>query len=75
MEQVTIKRLYEYCKKRIENGEGDKKIIISDDNEGNGYHGLFYGFTDMSKEYFDLVSDSTDAEKLSTAKKNLVILG
>lgn len=43
--QMTVKELAALCLQEVEKGNGDKKIVISDDNEGNGYHGLFYGFT------------------------------
>ena len=43
---LTVNALFEYCKEQIEKGNGSKHIIISDDDEGNGYHTLFYGFDD-----------------------------
>lgn len=39
--QMTISILFELCKKEIAKGNGDKNIVISDDNEGNGFHGMF----------------------------------
>lgn len=38
---LTVKQLFECCKKQIALGNGDKHILISDDDEGNGYHTLF----------------------------------
>ena len=38
----------------IKKGNGKRKIVISDDNEGNGYHGLFFGFTAINKGEEDL---------------------
>lgn len=43
MDVLTVKDLYNECKTQIERGNGDKKIMISKDDEGNGYHYLFYG--------------------------------
>ena len=65
MEQMTVKALMEICKEQIEKGNGDKMIVVSDDNEGNGYHGLFYGFT-PAEEFVDYVFDSrsTDPDKI-----------
>jgi hypothetical protein len=57
MEQMTVKALMEFCKKEIEAGNGDKMIVISDDNEGNGYHGLFYAFTEAD-DFVDYIFDS-----------------
>lgn len=41
---ITIAELGQLCELHIELGHGDKKILISADDEGNGYHELFYGF-------------------------------
>lgn len=43
MEVLTVKDLFNQCKAQIAKGNGDKKIMISKDDEGNGYHYLFYG--------------------------------
>lgn len=42
--QITVSQLARLCRIEVNKGNGDKKIVISDDNEGNGYHGLFFGF-------------------------------
>ena len=66
MKQLTIKDLKKLCDDAIKQGLGDKIIVISDDVEGNGYHGLFYGFTQIEeseKEYYqicDSVEDDID---------------
>ena len=44
LERITVKQLLEICKEQIEGGNGDKTVLISDDDEGNGFHTLFYGF-------------------------------
>lgn len=46
MEQLTVKELKILCDKAIKEGHGDKHIVVADDNEGNGFHGMFYGFSD-----------------------------
>ena len=74
MDQLTVKDLYEACKLHINKGNGDKLIVISDDNEGNGYHGMFYALTEITDEnrdcFIGLISDSQD-----TNTNNLIILG
>lgn len=75
MQQLTVKKLLELCKKEIKQGNGDKLIVISDDNEGNGFHGLFYAFTQVKgKEnqdfYKDLLNDTCE-----TDLDNLLLLG
>lgn len=60
---LTIKDLYEIVKEEMRKGNSDKKIMISNDDEGNGYHYLFYGFTsgnDMSDD--DMFVMSVDDE-------------
>lgn len=43
---LTVNQLLLFCEEQVRKGNGDKHIIISDDDEGNGYHTLFYAFTD-----------------------------
>lgn len=63
---ITIKELRDRLSKFVKAGLGDLQIVISDDNEGNGFHGLFYGITFLQKtaskedkEYYkSLIHDS-----------------
>lgn len=68
--QITVKDLLELCKNEIKKGNGNKHIVISDDNEGNGYHGLFYGFTPYTTEFEDYIYDSN-----FSSEKDTIILG
>ena len=43
---LTVKDLAYACKIEIAKGNGDKHILITTDDEGNGYHTLFYAFQD-----------------------------
>lgn len=43
---MTVKELYACCANQIEKGNGDLPILISNDDEGNGYHELYYEFMD-----------------------------
>lgn len=70
MDQLTVKQLLKYCQIEIEKGNGDKHIVVSDDNEGNGYHGLFYAFTPCTEEYQDEIYDSRYSNE-----KDTIILG
>lgn len=40
----TVKELRALCDKEMLKGNGDKVIMISNDDEGNGYHYLWYSF-------------------------------
>ena len=42
----TVKQLLELCKEQIAKGNGDKIIVLSNDDEGNGYHTMYYAFTE-----------------------------
>lgn len=61
MAQFTVETLLAECQEQIKKGNGKKNIVLSDDNEGNGYHGMFYGFTELTaenREDFDNIYDS-----------------
>jgi hypothetical protein len=47
---MTIATLAAVCAEQIKKGNGDKKILISCDDEGNGFHGLFYSFNDSKED-------------------------
>ena len=70
---ITVKELEMFCKKQIKKGNGDKHILISCDDEGNGFHTLFYEFSDEDTEGFEILlkmeHDGTHT------KDNCVILG
>lgn len=70
MKQITVKELYKLCERAIKDGHGDKNIVVADDNEGNGYHGMFFGFSFIDKYTKELIYDS---QTNSTA--DTIILG
>lgn len=49
MEVLTVETLLKLCKEQIAKGNGKKKIVLSNDDEGNGYHYCFYHFTEDVK--------------------------
>lgn len=54
---LTVKELYNECREQIKKGNGDKVIMISQDDEGNGYHYMWYTFSTVeqawAKDYID----------------------
>lgn len=50
---LTVNALCAECMYLIAEGKGEKHIQISRDDEGNGFHTLFYGFTDEGKEDYN----------------------
>lgn len=72
--QVTVKHLFLLCQQQLAKGNGDKLIVVADDNEGNGYHGMFHGFTEITDDNFeDFVDDIYDSQ--SDNAKEIIILG
>jgi hypothetical protein len=50
MKTLTIDELYSILRCERIKGNGSKKILISDDDEGNGYHECFFGVTPVSED-------------------------
>ena len=75
MEVMTINKLKKECEKQIALGNGDKVIMISDDDEGNGFHYLFYTFTPLEDfdnfKYGDICNINENIAK----KEDTIILG
>lgn len=70
-DQLTVKQLYYECAKALKAGYGDKKIAISDDNEGNGFHGMFFGFS-LPEEIPDLEDLLRDSQ---AGIEDIIVLG
>lgn len=68
---ITIKELLEACQEQVKLGNGDKYILISQDDEGNGYHSLNYTFSEDVWEYTDPAEQHLSEEQFN----NCVILG
>lgn len=68
---ITVNQLLNACKKEVENGNGEKIVMISSDDEGNAYHTLWYSF----------LSETSDVRKLQNLfhdkqrAEDVVILG
>jgi hypothetical protein len=50
MQPQTVRELKALCEQEIAKGNGDKKIYISVDDEGNGFHPLFFPFTHITED-------------------------
>ena len=53
MKPITIEELYKECIKQIKKGNGEKVIMISNDDEGNGYHYMWYAFCTPEDVYLE----------------------
>jgi hypothetical protein len=78
MEQMTVgmlvKLLVEACHKDPK--VAYKKIIVADDTEGNGYHGMYYHPTTDTQSVKDNIAVSNGVYDTDTEDPNeLIILG
>lgn len=82
MKALTINDLMKECVKQINKGNGNKVIMISNDDEGNGYHYLWYTFETI-EEYdkqikevglADMYLFDANDDKISK-KEDTIILG
>lgn len=74
MTQLTVKELYRQLEAVIKEGHGDKFIIIADDNEGNSYHGMFYGITSDPIEVRDNIDCSNGVYDCLVKNPNKVVI-
>lgn len=74
MKQIKLKDLYQSCKEQMEAGNGEKSLVVAADNEGNGYHGMFYALTVITPENVDgfsgLIGDNADPDIY-----NIIVVG
>jgi len=76
MIQMTVEKLYEELKELMTKGMGDKKLVIADDDEGNGYHGMYYSCTSDPKEVKANIEASNGLyDSQETDYKHIVIVG
>lgn len=78
MEQLTVRKLMGYLAAAAKKDPSilDKKIVVADDVEGNGYHGMWYGPTSDPSDVAGVIHGSmgvSDSDEEDPAK--LVILG
>ncbi len=67
---LTVSDLLKVCKNAVDNGLGDKYVFISQDDEGNGFHALFYSFTTDVENYADVLYQVNEEDL-----EDIIILG
>ena len=87
VKMFTVETLYALCKSQMAKGNGKKKILISDDEEGNGYHGLYFGFSptktnskgqdcyDDGKDFFEASDINRPYEVTDENVNDFILLG
>lgn len=53
MKPLTINDLKRECEKQIKLGNGNKVIMLSDDDEGNGFHYCWYTFCKTDEQMLE----------------------
>lgn len=69
MKAITVNELKRLCDEQIKKGNGHKTIMISQDDEGNGYHYLWYSFTEPK----DLVSEEDICEDVAKYEDTIIL--
>ena len=72
-EAITVRELLKLCHQQVRKGNADKQILISNDDEGNGYHSLYFEFTDDEGVINELSRQNMFHDK--NDPKDVVILG
>lgn len=65
---MTVKQLLRFCQDEIKAGHGDCSILLSDDDEGNGFHYCWYSFS-MVDEYTEEYVD----EEINPKSKTIIL--
>lgn len=75
METVTVEQLLQVCKQEVAAGNGKKAILISNDDEGNGYHHLLYHFTKDVKGNIEASAGGYVSAEVDKYPEKFIILG
>lgn len=76
MTQLTVKELYRELGKLVKQGHGNKAVVVADDNEGNGYHGIYYSVTSTPKSVKECIEASNGlSDSQEKDYKNIIIVG
>jgi len=75
MQTVTVSELYKALAVACKAGYGDKKILLSNDDEGNGYHECFFTVSTDLKKFRLSYNDLPYGVDVEDAEKDYVIIG
>ena len=73
MKEITVEILSKMCLEQVKKGNGKKVVLISTDDEGNGYHTLYFGF--RTKESDIRMSAAMGMFHDNNAPEKVVLLG
>lgn len=69
MKPITVKELHELCEEQIAKGNENKVIMISQDDEGNGYHYLWYSFSEAK----DVVNEDEISKDIASLDDTIIL--
>lgn len=72
---MTVRELLKFCQKAVTDGLGDKQVYISQDDEGNGFHKLYYEFTTSPDDIKDLLGGTYSRLDKGDSEENVILLG
>ena len=70
---LTVKELLKLCQDEIKKGHGDYSIMLSDDDEGNGYHYLWYSFITASELDGAFELENSLDERIAPKDKTIIL--
>lgn len=76
MTQMTVEKLFNELKELVEKGQGNKKVVVATDEEGNSYRGIYYSCESdptKIKEAIDYSNGLIESQEIDPNK--LVIIG
>jgi len=73
---MTVKQLLTMCQQQVLNGNGEKKVFISSDDEWNDFHELLFGFTYTEEDVKNCLEEYRieDIEVHWTQLKDVILL-
>lgn len=75
MKQLTVRELARELMSLVYRGQGNKYLVAADDEEGNGYHGLFFGATSDPNDIQEIVKGVGIYDSVETDPTKIVIIG
>ena len=76
MKPITLEQLYAAIGSEVNKGNGKKIVLVADDDEGNGYHPIYFSVTPMERfDEEDLAWCNLHGMTASEAKANGIVIG
>ena len=75
MKTVTVRELYDALAVACKSGFGNKKVLLSNDDEGNGYHECFFTLATDIKKFRLSYNDLPYGVSPEDAENDYVIIG